>query len=81
MVVKNPVQHPGNLADTDLEDGEVLEGKWCDNFATDSFYPLQTPKSGHNPSIASKTVRDTFKDYFMNKGVVDWQWKYCQKLY
>ena len=40
-------------------------------------YPLQIPRSGHNPSIATKTVRDNFKDYFMNEGVADWQWKYC----
>ena len=25
------------------------------NVATDSFYPLQIPRSGHNPSIAAKT--------------------------
>ena len=77
MVIKNPLYHPGKLADTLLEDGEVLEGEWCDNVATDSFYLLQIPRSGHNPSIAAKTVRDNFKDYFMNEGVVDWQWKYC----
>ena len=77
MFIKNPAYRPGNLADTLLEDGEVLEGEWRDNVATDSFYPLQIPRSGHNPSIAAKTVRDNFKDYFMNKGVVDWQWKYC----
>ena len=77
MLIKNPAYRPGNLADTLLEDGEVLEGEWRDNVATDSFYPLQIPRSGHNPSIAAKTVRDNFKDYFMNEGVVDWQWKYC----
>ena len=37
MFIKNPAYHPGNLADTLLEDGEVLEGEWCDIVATDSF--------------------------------------------
>ena len=75
MLIKNPAYRPGNLADTLLEDGEVLEGKWRDisgvNVATDSFYPLQIPRSGQNPSIAAKIVRDNFKDYLMNEGVVD----------
>ena len=76
MRIKNPAYLPGNLADTLLEDGEALEGEWRDNVATDSFYPLQVSRSGHNPSTAAKTVRDNFKDYFINEGVVDWQWKY-----
>ena len=75
MLIKNPAYRPGSLADTLLEDGEVLEGKWGDitgvNVATDSFYPLHIPRSGQNPSIAAKTVRDNFKDYLMNEGVVD----------
>ena len=53
MLIKNPAYRPGNLVDTLLEDGEVLEGEWRDNVATDSFYPLQIPRSGHNPSIAA----------------------------
>ena len=32
-------------------------------------------KSRHN--ITAKAVRDDFKDYFMNEGAVDWQWKCC----
>ena len=41
MLIKNPAYCLGNLADTLLEDGEVLEGEWLDNVVTDSFYPLQ----------------------------------------
>ena len=76
MLIKNPAYRPGNLADTLLEDDEVLEGEWRDTVATDSFYPLQIPRSVHNPSIAAKK-KDNFRDYFMNEGVVEWQWKYC----
>ena len=43
MLIKNPGYRPGNLADTLLEDGEVLEGEWHDNC---SFYSLQIPRSG-----------------------------------
>ena len=41
MLIKNPAYCLGNLADTLLEDGEVLEAEWLDNVVTDSFYPLQ----------------------------------------
>ena len=37
MLIKNPAYRPGNLADTLLEDDEVLEGEWRDNVVTDSF--------------------------------------------
>ena len=77
ILIKNPAYRPGNLADTLLEDGKLLEGEWHDNVATDSFYLFQIPRSGHNTSIAAKTVRDNFRDYFMKEGIVDWQWKYC----
>ena len=56
MLIKNLAYRPGNLADTLLEDGEVLGGEWHDNVATDSFYPIQILRSGHNPSTAAKTV-------------------------
>ena len=46
MLIKNPAYRPVNLADTLLEDGEVLEGEWRDNVATDSFYPLQISYCG-----------------------------------
>ena len=53
MLIKSPAYHPGNLADTLLEDGEALEGEWLNNVATDSFYWLQIPSSTHNSSIAA----------------------------
>ena len=62
MLIKNPAYRSGNLADTLFEDSEVLEGEWRDNVATDSFYAFQIPRSGYNPSIVAKTVRDNFKD-------------------
>ena len=34
MLIKNPGYCPGNLAETLLEDGEVLEREWRDNVAT-----------------------------------------------
>jgi len=77
MLIKNPAYRSGNLADSTLENGDVREGEWRDNVTTDTFHPLQIPRSGHNASATAKVVRDEFKDYFMNEGAVEWQWKFC----
>ena len=39
--------------------------------------PLKVQKTGHNASVDAKSVRDTFKEYFVNEGAVGWQWQYC----
>ena len=39
--------------------------------------PLQVPPTGHNATKNAKTVREIFKDYFMNEGAVEWQWENC----
>ena len=77
MLLKNPAYLPGTLADSILENGDIREGEWRDNVATETYHPLQMPKSGHNASITAKAVRHDFKDCFMNEGAVEWQWKYC----
>ena len=43
----------------------------------DTFYPLQTPRSGHNAKTSAKAIRDEFKDHFITKGALERQWKYC----
>ena len=81
MLIKSPnsvnVYGPTFFADTILEDGEITKGKWCKNEAPNSLYSLQVPRTGHNLSLYAKSVRDEFKDYFVNDGAVEWQWKYC----
>ena len=71
------VYRPAFFADTILENGEIVAGEWRDNQSNDSLYELQVPRSGHNASIAAKSVRETFMDYFVSDGAVEWQWKYC----
>ena len=76
MRIKNPSYLPGNLADTLLEDGEALEGEY--NYSMTMLPQIHSIRFRfHNPSTAAKTIRDNFKYYFINEGVVDWQWKYC----
>ena len=47
MLIKSPnsvnFYRPASFAGYILEDGEVLEGEWRTNVATDSFYLLQVP--------------------------------------
>lgn len=66
-----------SLADNLLEDGEVTQGEWRLEIPTETFYPLEVPRTGHNASLDAKSVRNKFMEYFLNDGAVDWQWKYC----
>ena len=68
---------PVSFADIILDDGEIMEGEWRENESNNLLHSLQVRKSGHNASINAKSVMDTFMDYFVNEGAVDWQWKYC----
>ena len=81
MLIKSPnsanVYRPAFFADTILDDGEIAEGEWREHQANDSLCSLQVPRSGHNASLYAKSIRETFMDYFVNDGAVEWQWKYC----
>ena len=37
----------------------------------DTFYPLQTPRSGQNAKTSGEAIRDEFKDYFITKGALE----------
>ena len=81
MLIKSPksvnTYRPANLGNSLLENGEIIEGDWRKNHITDSFYPLQVPRGGHNAKISAKAVRESFTDHFVNEGAVEWQWNYC----
>ena len=81
MLIKSPhsvnAYRPASLADSVHENGDVIEGEWRNKVVIDSFYPLQVPRTGHNATTSAKSVKDNFKDYFINEGAVQWQWKYC----
>ena len=67
MLIKNLAYRPGNLADTLLEDGEVLEGEWRDNVATDSFYSRQIPRSGPIHPLRLKQLERISKTISLTK--------------
>ena len=43
----------------------------------DSIFSLNKATRGHNASIAAKETRDTYAEYFMNEGAVQWQRDKC----
>ena len=68
MLIKNPAYCLGHLADTLLEDGEVLEGEWLDNVVTDSFYPLQ--KLFHEQRSCGLTMEMLLETLLIIRGLV-----------
>ena len=81
MLIKSPnsanVYRPHSFVDAILEDGEIAEGEWRAKTPTEPLYFLEVPRRGHNVSLNAKAIRETFMDYSVNDGAVDWQWKYC----
>ena len=71
------VYRPASLVDHADENENLTEGEWRKDIMGDTFYPLQTPTSGHNAKISAKEIRDEFKDYFITESILEWQWKYC----
>lgn len=66
---------PTGLADYEMENGDVVLGTWrSENTA---FLNLQVQSTGHNSRVSAKTVRNNFKEYFVNEGAVMWQWEHC----
>ena len=56
--------------------GDVTPGTW----RAQSFAPVWedfNPQCRHNYGMRAKQIRDEFKEYFNNEGVVPWQWRQC----
>ena len=60
------------MDEENLETGEVIPGEWRQNLT--AITPLEISKSRKTPTSA-KTVQDTFKEYFVGPGQLEWQWK------
>ena len=75
--ISSNLYRPPLFSDTVLDGGEVSEGEWRRDDTSNSFYPLQIPRFGHNSSQSAKLVREKFMHYFVTDGAVDWQWQYC----
>ena len=74
--IKN-IYCPTGLCDTEDVNRELTLGLWRNDNYADSVFSLEKPTRGHNASIAAKEIRDTYAEYFMNEGAVQWQWDKC----
>ena len=68
---------PTGLYDTDHVNREFIFGPWRNDNCADSMFSLEKPGRGHKASIVAKEIRDTYAEYFMNEGGVQWQWDKC----
>ena len=60
---------PTGLSDTDDVNWELTLSRKCSL----EMFSLEKPTRGHNASIAAKEIRDTYAEYFMNRGAAQWQ--------
>ena len=69
MLIRIPdllnVYRPASLMDHVDENGNLTEGEWRKYITRDTFYRLQTPRSGRNAKTSAKAIRGKFKDYII----------------
>lgn len=71
---------PGLTDEDDTTNGTVIPGSWReDQPAANTWLPFH-PEGSNNHSLRAKAIREEFKQYFLNEGVVNWQWKMCNLI-
>ena len=75
--MKKKIYCATGLCDTEVVNWELTLGLWRNHNCAESMFSLEKPTRGHNASIAPKEIRDTYAEYFMNEGPVQWQWDKC----
>ena len=72
------VYSPVHLVDQFAPDGTIIHGNWHN----ESYYlrQLSATRLGNNPIIQGKEIREAYKEYFFNEGVVPWQWNSCMDV-
>ena len=67
---------PPGFVDFVNSQGEVVQGSWRSKKESSLgvFSSSIASQSGRKPPKAAKVIRETFTEYFMNEGSVEWQW-------
>ena len=69
MLIRSPeslnVYRPASFVNHVDENRILTEGEWRKDITGDTFYPLQTPRSGDHTKSSAKATKDEFKDYFI----------------
>lgn len=67
---------PGILDADDTANGTITPGSWRQDQPTNTWFPY-IAEGSNNHSPRAKLIREEFKEYFNNEGVVSWQWRMC----
>ena len=67
---------PNGVLDSEDENGDLIPGAWRQDTSESAFQAIRNSNCG-NTSTSGKKIRDTFAEYFVNEGCVDWQWDKC----
>lgn len=63
---------PPDLVDREDDDGNIIPGLWRkDNYELPSI----SKGSSNTYTRNANSIREQFKNYFNNKGAVEWQWE------
>ena len=73
---RNAYTSPG-LIDYIDENGQLVQGSWRSDQANllGVFSTAIPSQVGRKVSRSAKAIRETFIEYFMNEGCVEWQWE------
>lgn len=69
---------PPGFVDSVTSTGESVRGSWRSENIENSlgvFSSSIVPQVGRKAPTTAKVIRETFTEYFMNEGSVDWQWE------
>ena len=64
---------PHGFADEIETTGMLSEGEWRQE--AHDLFPLQAKSTSNKSSKCAGAIRQSFTDYFVGPGHVDWQWK------
>ncbi|XP_049513040.1 uncharacterized protein LOC125940654 [Dermacentor silvarum] len=70
---------PSRLVDTESWTGEVIDGEWRQDGKTVPVFRQASKLGSNRPSRTAQKVRQTFKNYFMGPGQVEWQLDYIHR--
>ena len=73
---KNDYTLPG-FVDCVNSQGEIAQGSWRQEKGNSLgiFSSSLASQGGRKPPKTAKLIRETFTEYFMNEGSVEWQWE------
>ena len=75
--IRKSIYTPPGLVDSFNADGQLVQGSWRSEQGNllGGFSSSIRSQMGRKAPRSAKIVRETFTEYFMNEGSVEWQWE------